>query len=288
MDLHLLVVANACADGTERWLGAQGASDADALPMRWLSEPEPGKSHALNRAIAALTDGWLTFVDDDHRIAADFFQAIYEGHLRYPEATLLCGRVIPDWDGREPAWVHDKGRYRIYPLPVPNFQLGGEPLIVESTMSIPGGGNLAVARSVFERIGGFATELGPRGHDLGGSEDTDFVLRALGQGERLQYLPDMLQYHYVDLKRLTLGYLLRKGYQRSRSITRVRHPSATSVPPYLWRKAASYAARALFSINAQRSRFYLVRLASTFGEMRGIKENLKTPQPSTGLEDKAR
>ena len=44
-----------------------------------------------------------------------------------------------------------------------------------------------------EHAGHFSTELGPHGHDLGGGEDSEYVLRAMARGVRCQYAPDILQ-----------------------------------------------------------------------------------------------
>ena len=81
---------------------------------------------------------------------------------------------------------------------------------------MPGGGNLFLRTPWLTRIGPFDTDMGPTGHDLGGSEDLDWVLRALRLGARLRYVPDMVQYHYVDTSRLTLGYMMKQGLQAHR------------------------------------------------------------------------
>ena len=85
------------------------------------------------------------------------------------------------------------------------------------------------------------------------------------QGARLRYVPQMVQYHYVDNERLTLSYVARKGFQRSRSVTRVRSEH-DAVPRYMWRKVATYGLQLAFSMNMQARRFYLVRLASALGQ----------------------
>lgn len=271
--VRLLVIANACSDDTQAWLDDYvQRAETGALPLHWLAEPTPGKSFALNRALQAIDSGFVAFVDDDHRVPDDYFSVIAEAIVAHPEASMLCGRIRPDWNGSEPAWVHERGRYRIYPLPVPAFDLGEQPCRVTAASAIPGGGNLVVRRDVFDRVGGFATELGPHGHDLGGSEDTDFVLRALSNGERLHYLPAMVQYHHVDPQRLRLGYLLRKSFQRSRSIIRVKCRGEERIPRYLWRKVGGYLLGAVFCLGTERRRFYLVRLAGAAGEIQGRRE----------------
>ncbi len=266
--LRLFVVANACTDDTHNFL-AKRANAATGLPLEWIAEPVPGKSNALNRALPLLEDALVAFVDDDHRVDTDYLAEITRAAERWPEAGILCGRILPDWDGSEPQWVHDEGPYRIYPLPVPRYDQGDQDFEIDVDGPIPGGGNLAVRLKVIADTGPFSIELGPTGHDLGGSEDADWILRALRAGDRLHYVPSMVQFHYVDTERLTLGYIARKGYQRSRSVTRVRSEHE-SVPRYMWRKIATYGVRLVFSWHTQARRFYLVRLASALGEASGI------------------
>lgn len=273
--IGILAVANACSDGTTDFLEEyiKNADKKNLLPLKWMVEKTPGKSHALNSAIPILASEFVALVDDDHRVDPGFLLGIHDAAIKYPEATMFCGRILPDWDGTEPAWVHDTGHYRIYPLPVPRYEYGDHPqtVTVRGQLPLPGGGNLFLKREVFERVGGFSTELGPHGHDLGGGEDSDFVLRALTAGERLQYVPGVVQHHYVDLERFRLRYILQKSYQRSRSVARIHH-DGSSIPLYMWRKLTEYALAALLSLSWPRTRFFLVRLAATIGEIRGISD----------------
>lgn len=272
--VEIFVIANACSDRTTQWLLSyqQSAHHSGMLPLRWVEEPTPGKSHALNRAIAHLTTSVVAFVDDDHRVNPNYLVAIHSAVHTYPDATMFCGRILPDWDGSEPAWVHDTGPYSIYPLPVPRFDQGDKSHEIPLGGPVPGGGNLFLRREVFDRVGCFSTQFGPHGHDLAGGEDSDFVLRALAMGERLRYVPDVVQYHYVDLNRFHLSYMMRKSYQRSRAVTRIRKHTCSGIPFYLWRKTATYLAKAACSLSWPRTRFYTVRLAAALGEMRGRRE----------------
>ena len=126
----MLVAANACTDRTHALLdryirdAAGSPTGGGKLPLRWVAEPRAGKSHALNCAIPLLVSDLVAFVDDDHRVDAGYLENVCKAAADYPEADILCGRILPDWDGSEPAWVHDEGPYRIYPLPVPRYDLG--------------------------------------------------------------------------------------------------------------------------------------------------------------------
>jgi GT2 family glycosyltransferase len=274
-EVSVFVVANACTDETVRYLEAYVHSQADLqrLPLRWIEEPRPGKSQALNTAIPQVSAEVIAFVDDDHRVDPGYLTAVCAAAHEYPDTDLFCGRILPDWDGTEPDWVHDQGQYRIYPLPVPRFELGTRAMPVTPGTATPGGGNLAIRRELYDRVGPFLLELGPHGHDLGGAEDIEWVRRAIAGGARLHYIPDMLQYHYVDGERLTLRYVMAKAYERSASLIRLSSELADRprLPPYMIRKAGTYALFALTALTQRRRRFYLTRLAAAMGEIKGFR-----------------
>ena len=274
MPVQILVAANACSDGTVSYLKSYQLQKLENnwIPLRFLEAPTPGKSYAINQALPVIDTVLTAFVDDDHRVDENYLIAIEQAALTWPKAGLYCGRILPDWDGTEPAWVHDEGRYRIFPLPVPRYDQGNHAKTITAEEGpIPGGGNLVVKRHVFDLAGQFSTELGPHGHDLGGGEDSEYVLRAMARGVRCQYSPDILQYHYVDTERLRLLYLLKKGYQRTRSMMRIHGHGR--VPLFMWRKFAEYVFHSIFSISWAKRRFYWVRTAAVLGEIQGYRES---------------
>lgn len=280
--VELLVIANNCSDETHDLLDDYVQDPAGRIPMRWLAEPQAGKSYALNFGLPHVRTPLLAFVDDDHRVDQNFLVSICRAAADFPDSALFCGRILPDWDGREPAWVHEAGPYRIYPLPVPRFDQGDTGCDLTAERAVPGGGNLFLRTEWVRRIGGFATDMGPSGHDLGGAEDLDWVLRAMGLGARLRYVPGVVQYHYVDTSRLTLDYLMRKAYKRTASIIRLHPESHTgSIPRYLYRKIVTYGFKAAFSLRTDRRRYYLVRTAAALGEAAGH-IGLRRARPAPG------
>ena len=113
--LEVLVVANACSDHTiellARW-SEQGIGPM--VPLRWVEESNPGKSYALNRAIAVTGHSKaLAFVDDDHLVHREYLNALTDALSRNPNFDLYCGVIQPAWGGSEPAWVHEQGEYKI-------------------------------------------------------------------------------------------------------------------------------------------------------------------------------
>lgn len=272
--ISLLVIANACTDDTIEFLeNYQSHASLESLSLKWFEEAKPGKSNALNTALQHLEADIIALVDDDHRIDDEYFMAIESTMLKYPNADFFCGRIIPDWNGTEPAWVHDQGKYRIYPLPVPRFDLGQQCIQLTRKIAVPGGGNLVVKKALIEKIGEFSIDLGPVGNNLGGAEDTEWVIRAYNSGACLIYNPEITQYHYVDTARLTILYIVKKAYERSASVVRLSDEAksfAGLLPIYLIRKVIFYFANFIFSLHNDKRRFYLVRTAATLGEMKGF------------------
>jgi GT2 family glycosyltransferase len=272
--IELLVIPNACSDNTTELLRnymAGQQKDSTLLPLRFEEEEVAGKSHALNRAIRLVAEDAICFVDDDHRVDAHFFNTIAQAIENYSDTLMFCGQIIPDWTGSEPEWIHDQGDYKIYPLPIPHFEMGDLPTSIGHDTKLPGGGNLIVHKKVFDQVGLFETSLGPKGHNLAGSEDSDFVIRAIDAGIVIQYVPDIIQYHYVDLERLKLGYLIRKSFERTKSLTIAKMQKKQAMPKYLWRKLLGYIFKACLSFDSIKIRFFLMRIASTLGEIAAYK-----------------
>lgn len=271
-DIAVLVIANACTDDTAKKLQEyqQRSTDNHLLPIEFVEEAKAGKSYALNKALALITSGWICFIDDDHQIDENYFKSVIDAIINHPDTTLFCGKIIPDWTGHEPTWIHEKGTFKIAPIPIPHFDLGDNQLVLSKNNFIPGGGNLIIDKNVFDRIGSFSEILGPTGHNLVGSEDTDLILRALDANEKLRYIPALVQYHYVDPLRFKLFYLILMNFQRNRSVTLSRYHESIKVPNYLWLKLARYIAGVLFSFNASQIRFYLTKTAAILGQINGI------------------
>ena len=270
-ELSIMVVANACSDDTVATLDNYIQQPAeDAVPLVYFEEPKAGKSFALNLALRKVEEGFACFIDDDHRVDTHFLVGISKTLSSHPDCSFFCGRIIPDWTGNEPAWIHDTGQYQVYPLPVPHFDPGNQSRSLSLDDALPGGGDLIIKTDLLKRIGDFSVSLGPQGHNLMGGEDSDYVKRLLNSGATLIYSPSITQYHYVDPKRLTLIFLITLSFQRSRAITLVHNPQRVPIPRYIWRKLFNYSVNILFSLSLQKKRFYLMRFAATLGEAAGF------------------
>jgi len=272
--LGVLVVDNASTDET----AAEATRHLHAIRgarTKLVKEPRLGKSYAINRGVEEASGEIIVFVDDDHRVSEGFLAAIVRSVAEEPLCACFCGRILPDWDGSEPRWVHDQEKYPIRPFPIPTYDLGNTRVDVSRGGFLPGAGNLIVRKELFLRVGGFDPSLGPSGHNLSGGEDIDFVQRVLQQGEQIHYLPEAIQYHYVEPSRLRLGYLAKKAYLRSRVAQELTGTpigrSIAGVPLYYVWQSLERLFKAVLTLDGSRRRFYLVRLAAVAGEIRGCR-----------------
>ena len=72
----------------------------------------------------------------------------------------------------------------------------------------PYGTNMAFRKEMFERYGGFRTDLGPGPGDAIRNEDTEFGRRLMAVGEHLRHEPSAIVYHPLLLDRVKKEYFL--------------------------------------------------------------------------------
>jgi glucosyl-dolichyl phosphate glucuronosyltransferase len=144
--------------------------------------------------------------------------------LEDPAIDYTGGPVDPIWEGPCPAWL-DRTRPDLWGT-LAILDYGPASFVFEERRRVPLGANMAVRRSLIDRIGGFDPHLGRRGHSLLGQEQAEFFCRSRDVGARGVYVPDMRLHHHVPAKRLTRGYFRRWWFWKGASKARLeqRHP----------------------------------------------------------------
>jgi glucosyl-dolichyl phosphate glucuronosyltransferase len=219
---------------------------------RYLFEPQQGKSYALNTGIREARGIILAFVDDDVMVDAKWLQNL-TAVFQKEEWAGVGGRILPERTFTPPAWLSLEGKYALAPLAI--FDLGPQPAeLVEA----PFGTNMAFRREVFEKVGGFRKDLGPRPGSETRSEDTEFGYRALGAGQRLWYEPSAIVYHSLPAHRLQKEYFLAWWHDKAQADIRVFGlPHGTKfqiagVPLYFFRRLANWTLQWITAINPAR------------------------------------
>ena len=269
--VEILVVANAWSQATLTELtDVQRGWTSSQLPLHLVEVPKAGKSHALNEALSHLDASHACFIDDDQIVEPDFFCSLVDAISRRPDHAMLCGWMLPAWDGSEPSWVHRQDEYMIPVRPFPEYDMGNAERDVTREMKLPSGGNIVMRHDVIASTGLFSVTLGPTGHNLLGGEDHDYIRRALDQGYRLLYVPSVRQRHLLEPERMTTRYMMRKCFLRSYSSV-IIHTEVCGFRalPSMLRKGFSHGVRALLSRHRDQRFYWLMRLAATAGELRG-------------------
>ncbi len=177
------------------------------VPVHHRYDPSPGKAPALNAAIAIAQGDVLALTDDDVLVNEDWIATIRR-LFSDPSMALIGGRVDPRWQRPAPKWLEfeQNGRYGLMSSPLALLHYGEAQDLGARTAV---GANMAVRRSVFEALGGFAPHLGKRRGTLLGGEDHDLSQRAVSAGYRCEYRPELRVQHWVPAERTRLRYFLR-------------------------------------------------------------------------------
>lgn len=201
-----VVVDNNSQDNTRECVERFIASHPE-LNISYHFEPKQGLSHARNAGIAASTGDIIAFIDDDERITSEFVDAYIHLFDHRADAAAAGGRIIADYPTGRPRWM---SRYTEQPIANP-MDFGHEVRPFPKGR-IPGGGNMAIRRSVFDTIGVFNTSLGRTGKRLIGGEESDLFERMANHGMRVYYAPRAVMYHIIPSEKLTDDYLCRLAY----------------------------------------------------------------------------
>ena len=212
-----IVVDNNSADDTRQRVEAF-AKEHDKLNIRYVFESNQGLSHARNAGIAASTGDIVAFIDDDERIVEEFITAYIELFDTHADAMAAGGKIIAEYPTGRPRWM---SRYTEQPIANP-MDFGTE-IHPFPAGRIPGGGNMAMRRSLFESVGVFNTALGRTGKRLLGGEESDLFERIARCGYKVYYAPRAVMYHIIPTEKLTRDYFTRLSRntgisQRTRAI----------------------------------------------------------------------
>ncbi|ANE57096.1 glycosyltransferase family A protein [Methylomonas sp. DH-1] len=270
---ELLLIDNGSTDNTAQVVADEAA--AGRLPLLMLSEPIPGKSRALNRAMRAARGELLVFTDDDVEPSPAWLQAYIDAAAQHPEFDGFAGKVLPKWLGQIPDWLHTEGPFAL-PRGITNTRDFGDAQGVLAIDVIPGGVNTALRSGAAARNGWFREDLGP-GTTIPFTEDTDYMRRYRAGGGTFWYVPDALLFHCNIPERMTKDYVRHWMHEvaRCQILAFGKKPAGkclAGVPLYLWRQ---WIARGLCSCLEPRpdQRLQLqMKWRFTAGEIRGYRE----------------
>ena len=202
--------------------------------VRYLFEPQAGKSYALNTGIREAAGDIVAFMDDDLTVAPTWLHsltaALHDNQWAGAGGrTLLAQRFSP------PRWLSLEGPDSLGAILAALFDLGDKPC---SLTKPPYGANMAFQKKMFEKYGLFRTDLGPSPNrdTPRPNEDTEFGRRLLAAGEQIRYEPFAIAYHPLPEERIRQDYFLDWYFDYGRAMVREwgRGPDVLGIPrPFL-------------------------------------------------------
>ena len=201
-----VVVDNNSKDDTSECV-ARFAESHPELNIVYCLERNQGLSYARNAGVAKAQGDIVAFVDDDERIVEEFVEAYLELFDSKTDAMSAGGKIVAEYPSGRPRWM---SRYAEQPIANP-MDFGSE-VRPFPEHRIPGGGNMAMRRAVFEEVGMFNPSLGRTGKKLIGGEESDLFERMAERGMACYYVPRAVMYHIIPDSKLKADYFERLSY----------------------------------------------------------------------------
>lgn len=204
LDAEIIVVDNGSTDGTptlvEDW------ARQCPFPVRIVPEARKGLSRARNTGMRAARGDIFIFTDDDCVLESDYIRTALNYAGRDVVPVLRGGRVELGDQTDLPLTIKTERE-------VTRRDIANEPDSVKhnSMGNLILGCNMVMPRKIFEKIGDFDQRLGA-GTNMPGGEETDYICRAYLAGIPIEYVPDLVVYHFHGRKKKADGYKLFSNY----------------------------------------------------------------------------
>lgn len=257
-----------------------------------------GLSETRNIGIRAARGDIVAFMDDDAVAEPDWLENLTRAFSYQPSAlsqnsqlrratqqtvVAVGGQAVPLWlSGSRPSWfpeeldwivgcaykglpvetLHIEPRTLNFELRTENLEPGTLNLELGTIRNVPGC-NMAFRREVFDKVGGFRSEMGGLRETPRGGEEANLCLRIKHEmpDALVLYQPNALIHHKVPHRRLRLKYIARRSYNEGfyKSIVEKLSPKSTQQTPRTQRTLSteySYLHYILFTSIPGRLRYF--------------------------------
>lgn len=215
---EIIVVDNNSTDNTSALCKGIKINNPN-VHFNYLLEKNQGSSYARNLGASIAVGEVFVFIDDDAEVVQNYIEVILDFRKKHPNIESFGGKIIPKYDPKEPKWMS----HYVSSL-VGNFDYS-EVIVSFSKNRYPLESNMVVLKSVFFEVGGFNKALpGVKGSLRIGGEGKDFFFKVKKRGYNVYYVPQLIVYHNIEVKKLTAEYMYRvaSGIGRGERI-RVQH-----------------------------------------------------------------
>jgi glucosyl-dolichyl phosphate glucuronosyltransferase len=179
-----------------------------------------GLSGARNTAIAEAVGDVVVFLDDDAAARPGWLAALLAPYSD-PTVAAVGGVAHPRWPVNRPRVLPGAAPYDPNATGELDWIVGctytGQPVRQAEVRNLMGC-NMSFRREVFERVGGFAEDIGRIGKNPLGCEETELCIRArqayqrAGETIRIVFEPAAVVDHRVSADRVEWAYLRRRSW----------------------------------------------------------------------------
>jgi glycosyltransferase involved in cell wall biosynthesis len=210
VEREVLVVDNRSTDGTRALV--EGLIEKGHSVVRYLYEPRPGKSYALNTGIEHAQGTIIAFTDDDCVVDCQWLTAIRDEYALDSDLAVVGGRVEL-YDPRDlPVTIRTSRERSVISA------IGFEPCDVPII-----GCNVAYTRRALKEIGTLDPNLGIGGRSQVVAEDMDLLYRACKKGLKVVYSPTPVVYHNHGRQSAADMRIINRNYARGRGAFYCKH-----------------------------------------------------------------
>jgi len=226
---EIVIADNGSTDETGRILAQWRSAGPHRVVVR---VPEPGKSRAVNAAIAASRGQLIAFIDDDVVVEPMWLTEVWDYFTRH-DCFAAQGSVVWPREAMEDQELYALlDRYRTI------VHLDLDPDTIRTKLT---GANMAIRRHTFAVIGVFNEKIGPGAAGL--SEDNELADRIRQHGGWIGYMSRARVIHEIDRSRLTEEYFQEYHRRQGRSRYAYKHNKVlTSILPNLAKACVNYLA----------------------------------------------
>lgn len=204
---ELVLVDNASTDHTAKIARKLWTDLKAPVPLKIVSEDEPGLSHARLRGVQEARYETVGFVDDDNWLDPAWVCLAAQTMAENPRIGLLgSGNIEAVFERPVPEWVSN-----FAPLLACATMAGSELQIIRPGGTVAGAGMVTrkqVFRDMREHYGSFQT-TGRKGASTSSGEDIEFAYIAAILGWRIAKHPNLRMKHFIPAGRTQPDYLKR-------------------------------------------------------------------------------
>jgi len=181
----------------------QNYSKKRPIDFTLLSEPTPGKSAALEKAIATAKYTYLTICDDDNWLNDNYIEKAFQLMEERPNIGIIGGLCLPEFETHvQPEWMNQYiGGYAC-----------GNPKQTEGFVNDVVGAGMVIRNEVLSSINqeGFKSILSSkRGRVITNGEDTELCKAFNFTDYTILYSPELVLKHFIPQEKLNWLYCKR-------------------------------------------------------------------------------